>query len=237
MHWLHFWLEGPTVSQYYLYQSHFQVKVNQTIITVYSLLWTYTTAMLALCTGIERTMTLDSWCCPDCICHWHLLALQVWFIFTCACVALAILQVPNKRIKFWTKDCLPLITNIWIIFPQNRFGWAWLPIYFSETGQLVIQSYLQTTILCFDCIYRMCYCSMCCDHWLVFAATQWLQRIEGGLGTGNLSPGFMICWTGSCVLTADLVFIARGSTHLGIKEFLVLENVNQFGLCKLISIP
>ena len=75
--------------------SHFQVEVAQTK-------WHYATATLALWTGTERTVTFDSWHCPSRITAgtWSsvLMAVQIFYKFTSACVALAILQVRTKEL-------------------------------------------------------------------------------------------------------------------------------------------
>jgi hypothetical protein len=65
------------------------------------------------------------------------MAVQMFYKFTSACVALAILQVR-------TKELIPeqlIVRHLLQIFSQNRFGrgsQAAQPIFFSETGQLVI---------------------------------------------------------------------------------------------------
>ena len=75
--------------------SHFHVEVAQTK-------WHYATATLALWTGTERTVTFDSWHCPSRITAgtWSsvLMAVQIFYKFTSACVALAILQVRTKEL-------------------------------------------------------------------------------------------------------------------------------------------
>jgi hypothetical protein len=81
--------------------------------------WHNATATLALWTGTERTVTFNS-CTVQVVFAagtWSsvLMAWKIYYKFTSACVALAILQELIQRIISQTTDCLPLITNI---FPK-----------------------------------------------------------------------------------------------------------------------
>ena len=113
---LHGTSEGPTAVQYCSYQSHFQVEVAQTIIiAIYRLLWHDATWITDCDSGTGHWQDREFWLkmlSESRLLCGHLVALQVYFKFTSACVALVFLQVPNQRIKFWTTDCSPLITNI-----------------------------------------------------------------------------------------------------------------------------
>ena len=68
MYGLNHWMEGPTVALLFstVQISQFQVEVAQTK-------WHNATAMLALLTVTERTVTFNSWYCQSSICCWHLI--------------------------------------------------------------------------------------------------------------------------------------------------------------------
>jgi hypothetical protein len=68
MYGLNHWWRGPLLFST-VQISHFQVEVAQTI--CYDA--TTITPMLALWTGTERTVTLDSWYCLSRNCYWHLI--------------------------------------------------------------------------------------------------------------------------------------------------------------------
>ena len=89
-------MEGPTAVQHSgCSDQSLSVEVAQTK-------WHDATATLALWTGTERTVTFDSWHCPSGITAgtWSsvLMAVQFFYKFTSACVALAILQVRTKEL-------------------------------------------------------------------------------------------------------------------------------------------
>jgi hypothetical protein len=138
------------------------------------------------------------------------MAVQIYYKFTSACVALAMLQVWDQRINSRTTDFSPLITNI---FPKQVLPGptGLLPIFFfrdwTETDSK-FKLQCRDLIACTGCVlaaYVVTNDLACCKS----VTRQWCRKIQGQLGIGGFHPIFMICCTGSGVLTTDCVIIAR----------------------------